>query len=302
LNDLIGRPAPSKPPVPVQARKSGSIVPTILGIAALLLGAVILFFLISWNQERRAEAEKTQAKLSAVDQSLELINRRLEQADRKTAALQSETQVMQEHMGLTEAELKRAQALAKQLQQEQSRNVNALTRQIAAKADTEKVDTLKQEAETKIAGVSNDVTQVREEVRSGQEELAKTKAELSRLGVVVNEQGTMIATNSTGLEELRRRGERDYLTFDVRKKQRATVAGISLELRKADVKKQYVDFKVYVDDRTMEQKQIYVNRPITFYAGRNRLLYEVVVNEVKKDQMVGYVSTPKVGATTASAK
>jgi len=299
LNDLIGRPLPPK----VQpGHRGGSALPTILGVVALLLGGVILFFLITWNEQRKDEAAKTQARLAAIDQNLELITRRLEQGDRKVAGLQSETQVMQEHMGLTEAELKRAQALARQLQQEQARNVNVLSRQIAAKADAEKVDTLKQEADTKIAGVSNDVTQVREEVRSGQEELNKTKAELARIGVLVTEQGSMIATNSSGLDELRKRGERDYLTFNIRKKQRTNLAGIGLELRKADVKKQYVDFKLFVDDRAMDHKQIYVNKPVTFYAGRNRALYEVVVNEVRKDEMVGYVSTPKVVAAAAPAK
>jgi len=271
-------------------------------VIGLVLGGAILFFLITWNQERKAEETKTQARLAAIDQSLELATRRLEQGDRKVASIQSETQVMQEHMGLTEAELKRAQALARQLQQEQARNVNVLSRQIASKADAEKVDSLKQEADTKIAGVSSDVTQVREEVRSGQEELNKTKAELARIGVQVTEQGGMIATTSAGLDELRRRGERDYLTFNIRKKQRTNLAGIGLELRKADVKKQYVDLKVFVDDRSMDHNKIYVNKPVTFYAGRNRALYEVVINEVRKDEMVGYVSTPKVVAAAAPAK
>ncbi|RPJ54514.1 MAG: hypothetical protein EHM23_28865 [Acidobacteria bacterium] len=299
FDDLIGRPPQPKPQ---PASGSGSLLPTVLGIVALVLGAGILIFLILVNQEQKAEAGRTQARLAAIDQNLELVNRRLEQGDKKVAGLQSESQVMQEHMGLTESELKRAQALARQLQQEQARNVNLLNEQIAAKADAEKVDTLKQEADTKIAGVSNDVSQVREEVRSGQEELNKTKAELARIGVQVTEQGNMIATNSTGLDELRKRGERDYLTFSIRKKQRTNLAGIGLELRKADVGKQFVDFKLYVDDRSMDHKKIYVNRPVTFYAGRNRALYEVVVNEVKKDVMVGYVSTPKVLAAAAPTR
>jgi hypothetical protein len=299
LDDLIGRPIPPRP----QARqKSGPLLPTILAIIALVLGGVILIFLITLNQQQKAEATKTQTRLAAIDQNLELARRRLEQGDQKVASLQSETQIMQEHMGLTEAELKRAQALARQLQQEQARNVNDLSRQIAAKADTAKVDTLKQESDTKIAGVSNDVSEVREEVRSSQEELNKTKTELARIGVLVTEQGGMIATNSSGLDELRKRGERDYLTFNVRKKQRTNLAGIGLELRKADVKNQYVDFKLYVDDRSMEYKKIYVNKPVTFYAGRNRALYEVVVNEVRKDDMVGYISTPKYVAAAVPTK
>jgi len=171
--------------------------------------------------------------------------------------------------------------------------VKTLSNQIAAKADTQQVQTIKTEADTKFAGVSQDIDQVKEEVRTSKEDLDKAKAELTRLGVVVTDQGGMIATNGVALRELRRRGEREFFTFDIRKKQKMSVAGISLELRKADVKKQFVDFKVSVDDRTMDQKQIYVNRPVNFYAGRDRVPYEVVVNEVRKDQMIGYISVPK---------
>jgi hypothetical protein len=249
--------------------------------------------MIRWNGQQTEENKKVQQGLSDLQKSMQLADTRMTQSDSRIAGLQSDTQVMQDHMGLTEAELKRAQALAQQLQAEQQRNVKALSNQIAAKADTQQVQTIKTESDTKFAGVSQDIDQVKEEVRTSKEDLDKAKAELTRLGVVVTDQGGMIATNGVALRELRRRGERQFFTFDIRKKQKMSVAGISLELRKADVKKQFVDFKVSVDDRTMDQKQIYVNRPVNFYAGRDRVPYEVVVNEVRKDQMLGYISVPK---------
>lgn len=269
------------------------ILPTVLASAGLVLTLVLLILMIRWNGQQGEENQKVQQGLASLQNSIQLADTRMAQSDSRIAGLQSDVQVMKENMNLTEAELKRAKALAQQLQTEQQRNVRTLSSQIAAKADTQQVQTIKSESETKFAGVAQDIDEVKEEVRTSKEDLAKTKSELSRLGVVVTEQGGMIATNATGLTELRRRGERDYFTFDIRKKQKMSVAGIGLELRKADVKKQFVDFRVSVDDRTMEQKQIYVNRPINFYAGRDRVAYEVVVNEVKKDQMVGYVSVPK---------
>jgi hypothetical protein len=298
IDDLIGRSTLLKT-APGAARQKGPFpLATALAAAGLALGLVLLTLMIVWNSQRNEEAANVQGQMKKVNESLELINERLAQGDQKIAGLQSQTQVMQEHMGLNEQELKRAQALARQLQAEQARNVETLGRQIAAKADATKVETIKQESDTKIAGVSEEVGEVRDEVKASKEDLAKTKAELARIGVVVTEQGTMIAVNSGGLEELRKRGEREYVSFDLRKKQRTNLAGIGLELRKADVGKQFVDFKLYVDDREMDQKKVYVNRPVSFYAGRNRLLYEVVVNEVKRDQMIGYVSLPKAGATT----
>ncbi len=277
----------------VKTSRGSSVLPTVLASAGLVLTLVVLILMIRWNGQQSEENKKLQQGVDSLQKSIQLADTRMAQSDSRIAGLQSDVQVMQDHMGLTEAELKRAQALAQQLQAEQQRNVRALSSQIAAKADTQQVQTIKAESETKIAGVSQDVQEVKEEVRTSKEELDKAKSELTRLGVVLTEQGGMIATNSTGLNELRRRGERDFFTFDIRKKQKMSVAGIGLELRKADVKKQYVDFRVSVDDRTMEQKQIYVNRPINFYAGRDRVPYEVVINEVRKDQMVGYVSVPK---------
>jgi hypothetical protein len=292
LDQLIsGSPVPRSQVA--RASGGGSVLPTILASAGLVLTLVVLILMIRWNGQQSEENKKLQQGVDSLQKSIQLADARMAQSDNRIAGLQSDVQVMQDHMGLTEAELKRAQALAQQLQTEQQRHVRALSSQIAAKADTQEVQTIKTESETKIAGVSQDVQEVKEEVRTSKEELEKAKSELTRLGVVVTEQGGMIATNQTGLNELRRRGERDFFTFDIRKKQKMSVAGIGLELRKADVKKQYVDFRVSVDDRTMEQKQIYVNRPINFYAGRDRVPYEVVINEVRKDQMVGYISVPK---------
>ncbi len=292
LDQLISG-APTARTQVVKTSSGSSLLPTILASAGLIVTLVLLILMIRWNGQQGEQNQKVQQGLSDLQKGIQVADTRMAQSDNRIAGLQSEVQVMRDHMGLTEAELKRAQALAQQLQTEQQRNVRALSSQIAAKADTQQVQTIKTEADTKFAGVSQDIDQVKEEVRTSKEDLDKAKAELSRLGVVVTEQGSMIATNSTGLDELRRRGEREYFTFDVRKKQKMSVAGISLELRKADVKKQFVDFKVSVDDRTMDQKQIYVNRPINFYVGRERTPYEVVVNEVRKDQMVGYISVPK---------
>ena len=45
------------------------------------------------------------------------------------------------------------------------------------------------------------------------------------------------------------------------------------------------------DDKTVEKKDKTVNEPLQFYVAKS--LYEVVVNQVGKDQISGYLSTPK---------
>ena len=260
---------------------------TVLSIAALVLGAVLGYFL--WQQSVQAQAFQDQ--MEVVGQTLELVVRRLDGNGDQLASLQSRQEVTMERVGVTQRDLKRAQELAEQLKEEQARSVTALTEEIALKA--QEVADFQEEAGQKFEGVDEEISTVKDSVASNQKELTDTLEKLTALGVRVTEQGSMIATTSDGLDELIRRGEREYVTFDFRKKKRAQVAAISVELRKADRKRQRADLYIFVDDRKMERKNINVNTPVNFYVGTEKVHYELVINQVLKDQIKGYVSVPK---------
>jgi len=51
---------------------------------------------------------------------------------------------------------------------------------------------------------------------------------------------------------------------------------------------------VVADDKTVEKKDKNINEPVQFYVAKARQPYELVVNRVGKDQIVGYLATPKV--------
>jgi hypothetical protein len=44
----------------------------------------------------------------------------------------------------------------------------------------------------------------------------------------------------------------------------------------------------------VEKKDKGINEPIQFYTSKARQPYEIVVNTVNKDAIVGYLATPKV--------
>jgi hypothetical protein len=48
------------------------------------------------------------------------------------------------------------------------------------------------------------------------------------------------------------------------------------------------------DDKHIEKKDKTINEPVQLYVSDNRQPYEIVVNQVKKDEVVGYLATPKV--------
>jgi len=185
--------------------------------------------------------------------------------------------------------LKHADQLARQLQEEQAKQQARISTELGdvrSAADT---------ANTKIADVSTDVGNVKTDVASTKSELEKTIAELKSVKGDLGVQSGLIATNSTELGALRALGERNYFEFNVAKsKQFQKVGNIQIQLRAADVKRNKYTIKLVADDKTVEKKDKNLNEPLQFYVAGNRQPYEIVVNQVGKDKIVGYLSTPKV--------
>ncbi len=149
--------------------------------------------------------------------------------------------------------------------------------------------------DSKINQVSGDVTGVKADVASTHSELEETGSELKR---AIGDMGVMsglIATNSSGLAELRALGERNYFEFDVRKTGGPVKVGdITVSLRKTDSKRNRFTIIVNADDKLVEKRDRTINEPVQFYVAGSRQPDEIVVNQVKKDEVVGYLATPKV--------
>ena len=93
-----------------------------------------------------------------------------------------------------------------------------------------------------------------------------------------------------------RRGERNIVKFNISKKTKGfqKVGDIAMELKNADPKKNRFTLQVQADDKLTEKRDRNVNEPLQFYVSNS--LYEIVVNTVAKDQITGYLSTPKYTA------
>ena len=182
----------------------------------------------------------------------------------------------------------RAEELAKELQVEQ------------AKA-AEEISGVKQASEAasanltaKIGDVSTDVGTVKTQLGSTQVELQKTVAQLKSVQGDLGVQSGLIATNGQELAALRRLGERNYFEFKLgRTKQRQRVGDISLLLKRADPKRNQFTIEVMADDKLTEKRDKNVNEPVQFYTSKAKQPYELVVNQVQKDLIVGYLATPK---------
>ncbi len=108
-------------------------------------------------------------------------------------------------------------------------------------------------------------------------------------------QSGYIATNGKELSALKRLGERNYFEFSLAKaKTPQKVGDITLLLKKTDPKKNKYTLEVFADDVRTEKKDKNVNEPIQFFVAKaGRTPYELVVNQVGKDIIKGYLATPK---------
>lgn len=125
------------------------------------------------------------------------------------------------------------------------------------------------------------------------QDLDKARAELSgRLDSTRDELSTSIAKNHDELVELEKRGERAYYEFQLDKSKNFDRVGpIRLSLRKADVKHESFNLAMMVDDNQLQKKNVNLYEPLRIDLDGESL--EVVVNQISKNHIQGYVSEPK---------
>lgn len=160
------------------------------------------------------------------------------------------------------------------------------------------------EASTRLDGISTTVGSVRTDVDSAKSEIQQTKSDIhetqSELQRARGDMGAisgLIATNSKEIQMLRELGDRNIYEFTVSKNGGLQKVGdIQVTLRKADAKRNRFTLTVLADDKTVEKKDRTINEPVQFYTSKARQPYELVVNEVGKDKVHGYLATPKVTA------
>ncbi len=151
-----------------------------------------------------------------------------------------------------------------------------------------------------VAGVKTEVGGVKTDVASTKQDLEATKAKLDRAMGDMGVMSGLIAHTRDDLELLKHRGDRNYFEFTLEKGKSPTpVSTVSLQLKKVDVKRGKFTLNVSADDRTLEKKDKLINEPLQFYSGKDRQLYELVVFEVAKNKVSGYLSTPKAAPAAA---
>lgn len=155
-----------------------------------------------------------------------------------------------------------------------------------------------------VSNVASAVSTVKTEVAQTRNELDRTVGDLRSVRGDLGIQSGLIATNARELAALRALGERDYIEFQLTKSKapQRIASDIALHLRKSDPKRNRYTIHLVADDKRVEKKDRGVNEPVQFYMAKARTPYEIVINEVRADRIVGYLAAPKVKTGTLTSQ
>jgi len=274
----------------------GIVIGLTAGLVLALAGDGYLLKRTGDTSEQMAQMQTdTQRQISKLgDATSELLQQRLKALDDEmTAAMKGASTT-------TTAALRRTQADALRQSQELSRKLLEQQQQVASqigdlKTATSDVDSKVSVVSSDVGNVKTDVTTVKADIATTQSNLEKTTADLKRMNGDMGVMSGLIATNGNDLAALRQLGERNYFEFDLTKKQTdKRIGNVALKLKNADPKHNRYTLEVLADDKRVEKKDKTINEPVQVYVAGYRQPYEIVVNQVKKDSVVGYLSTPKV--------
>ena len=271
--------------------QSTSATPRWVGLAIAALGGVSLLGLgLSWSalNQSKAVEQSTQASLK---QQNDALAQRLDKADEQNQQLQSDLKVVTSKLNVTQEDLVKARKLTKASVAAYDKKLSGLesnvNTQLASKASTDDVTKLNGD----VSGVKND--------------LDATKGKLDRATGDMGVMSGLIARNHDDLEELKRKGDRNYYEFTVQKSKTPQHVGpVQMSLNKTDLKKSKYTMTVLADDKSIEKKDKTAGEPVQFYVkgAQHYAPYEIVVFDVGKNQITGYLSTPKsAGASTAAS-
>jgi chromosome segregation ATPase len=253
------------------------------GLLIGLLGVAVVCALagLIWSYSLAGRLTNAETQVATAQQQNAKLAKALEETN---AQLRVTSETLGHSLGLTQKQL-------------EERAADLLRRQ---QADSKRLETEQQAAQKQISSVSSDVSGVKTDVGGVKTDLTATKTELQNAEAAMQSmkgdlglQSGLVATNGKEIEILKHLGDRNIYEFTLNKGKKQAVATVALELKKSDEKHSKFTLVVYSDDKEVQKKDRNLDEPIQFYTGKDHLLYELVVNNVAKNQVTGYIATPK---------
>jgi chromosome segregation ATPase len=268
----------------VQHRPSSAILAVLAVLALMSIGALVWCYGLNNHlqvaENRLASAEQKNADLEQKEVAL-------------NARLRATTETLGQSVGMTQ---KQIEAKTQSIMASQAAAIKS-ERAEAAKLEASQADAAKQigAVATDVNSVKTDVSGAKASIADTQSDLASTKDQMQRMMGDEGHMSGLIATNHDELEILKHKGDRNYYEFTLQKGAKPTLLStVKLQAKKVDDKHSKYTMVVSADDRNIEKKDKSLDEPVQFLTGKDsKDLYEIVVNSMSKNQISGYLSTPK---------
>ncbi len=240
---------------------------------------------LAWSFGLQNHLTDAETKLAAATQQNAALSEKIDDTNER---MKAQGQALAQSVGLTQKQL-------------QDKSDELVAEEQKTTIQTARLAREQRATEQQVGAVQTDVSSVKTDVGGVKTDVATTKADLdatkTQLTRVMGDAGVMsglIATNHSELEELKHKGDRNYYEFTLDKGAGAKNVGtIKIDLKKVDAKRSKFTLVVSSDDRNIEKKDRTLDEPIQFYSGKMPALFEIVVNNIGKRTVSGYLSTPK---------
>jgi chromosome segregation ATPase len=296
---------------PEEPSAQAKILPiVVLALLALTIGMTIYLFL---------DLRSTKASFVAQTEQLQLHEEQIAQLEGSVnRATRSVDNSFKELKGVVASTEKSVAAAAQQVERKVLGRTNTLAKRIDDEklerdaklsevgGELAKLNEVASSTDNRLGSLTGTVDEVKVDVEETKSRLQETISDLSSVKGDLGVQSGLIATNSGELNVLRELGEKNYYEFDLTKsKEPQRVGSIQIKLKKVDQKRNKFTVDIWADDKRIEKKNKTLLEPVQFYVIGSRQPYELVVNKLDKNRIVGYLATPKVKqrrpATTSAA-
>ncbi len=277
-----GLPTPNRP-----------VWPAVLGAGLALLGGATFY--------QNSQTQELQKQLTASQQEASTLRTQMGDARANlTTDIQALKDSLEQQLTAAKADVNKVRVVAVRHADTLAKKQSVQNEQLAAELGKVKESTT--ETATKIDDISTafgstktDLDATRTELAGAKTEIADTRSDLQRVRGDMGMMGGLVATNSKDIQYLRELGDRNIFEFNIAKAGGMQKVGdIQLALRKTDPRHNRFTVEVLADDKLVQKRDKNTNEPVQFYTSKSRQVYEVVVNRVDKDRIVGYLATPRM--------
>jgi hypothetical protein len=273
--------SPNVPTPEESYRYEGTAVGTPRWIAVLFVLLIIALGVLAYLGY--AAQSRIESNFVKSQEQNRLLTAELDQTNARLADIKGHIDVSEQKMHLTQAELANARSRSESFRKDQLAEDQKLADQI-------------NQTQAGVTALGTDLGSAKKDIEATRTDLETTKGKLDRATGDMGVMSGLIAHNRDDLEDLKRRGDRNYYEFKITKSKTPQKVGpVQVSLNKTDPKKSKYTVTVFVDDRSIEKKDRTAGEPVQFYVRGSSHMppYEFVVFDVGKNEITGYLATPK---------